>query len=72
MLNSLQKQRFFANLKKYPFYKDKVCFLSYVVLPGKVKIEDKQIKTMKNWLELMLIRDIQVFISFINFYQRFI
>ena len=35
-------------------------------------MEDKQIEAVKNWLKPMSIRDIQVFIGFANFYQRFI
>ena len=35
-------------------------------------MEDKRIKAVKNWPELRSVRDIQVFIQFTNFYQRFI
>ena len=35
-------------------------------------MEDEQIKVVKNWTELTSVRDIQVFIGFANFYQRFI
>ena len=35
-------------------------------------MEDKQIETVENWPEPKLIRDIQVFLGFANFYQRFI
>ena len=33
-----------------------------------VRIKDKQIEAIKNWLEPMSIRDIWVFIGFANFY----
>ena len=48
MLNVLYRHKLFINLKKYRFYKDKICFLGYIVLVSKVKIEDKIIKTIKN------------------------
>ena len=35
-------------------------------------MEDEQIKVVKNWPKLTLVRDIQVFIGFANFYRRFI
>ena len=35
-------------------------------------MEDEQIKAVKNWPKPMSIKDIQVFIRFANFYQRFI
>ena len=40
--------------------------------PQRVRIEDEQIEVVKNWPELKSMRDIQVFLGFANFYQRFI
>ena len=37
-----------------------------------IYIEDEQIKAVKQWLESKLVRDIQVFIKFANFYWQFI
>ena len=48
MLDVLRRHRLFANLKKCQFYKDKVCFLSYIVLAQGVRIEDKQMEAVKN------------------------
>ena len=72
VLNKLRKHGLFANLNKYCFYKDEVWFLSYVLSAQGVRIEDKQIKVVKNWSESKSMRDIQVFLSFVNFYGRFI
>ena len=38
----------------------------------KIRMEEKQIEAVKNWPKPKLIRDIQVFLGFANFYQRFI
>ena len=35
-------------------------------------MEDEEIEVVKNWHEPKLMRDIQVFLSFANFYWRFI
>ena len=35
-------------------------------------MKPKRIESIKNWPELQFIREIQVFIGFANFYQRFI
>ena len=35
-------------------------------------MEDEQIEAVKNWPEPTSVRDIQVFIGFVNFYRRFI
>ena len=37
-----------------------------------IRIEDKRIKAVKQSAELQSVRDIQVFLEFANFYQRFI
>ena len=58
MLDVLRKHRLFVNLKKCQFYKDEVCFLGYIMSTQEVKIEDKQIKVVKNWPELILVRNI--------------
>ena len=48
VLDVLQKHGFFANLKKCQLHKDKIYFLSNVMLAQKVKIEDKPIKAVQN------------------------
>ena len=63
---------FFANLIKCWFHQDEICFLVYIVSVQRVQIEDTRIETVKNWPEPKLIRDIQVFLAFGNFYWRFI
>ena len=35
-------------------------------------MKDERIKVVKQWLEPKLVRDIQVFLGFTNFYQQFI
>ena len=35
-------------------------------------MEEKKIETIKDWPELLSVRDIQVFLNFANFYRRFI
>ena len=47
-------------------------FPGYIVLSQDIQKEDENIQVVKNWLEPQLVQDIQVFISFANFYQQFI
>ena len=58
MLNKVRKHGLFANLKKCHFNEDEVRFLGYVVSAQKVKMEEKQIEVVKNWLEPKSMRDI--------------
>lgn len=62
------KNGFFANCKKYKFYKEKVCFLSYIMLAQGIKMKDKKINIVKNWLKLKSICNIQIVLGFLNFY----
>ena len=72
VLDQLQKYLLFANLKKYHYHQDEVCFLWYVVSSKSINIEAERIEVVKKWPELMSVRDIQVFQGFANFYWRFI
>ena len=58
MLDILQKNGLFANLKKCRFYQDKVRFLGYVVSAQGVKMGHKRIEAVSNWPEIKSIRDI--------------
>ena len=68
VLNKLRKHGLLANLKKGHFHKDEVQLLGYLVLAQRVRIEKEQIDVLKNWSEPKLMRDIQVFLDFANFY----
>ena len=72
VLDLLRKNSLFANLKKCRFHHGEIRFLGYVVSAQKVQIEDERIEAVKNWPEPKSVRDIQVFLGFANFYQRFI
>ena len=72
VLNKLMKHGLFAKLKKCYFHKYKVRFLGYIVSAQGVRMEDKRIEVVEYWPEPKSIKDIQVFLGFANFYQRFI
>lgn len=68
MLEYLRNYWLYANLKKCRFYQEEVRFFAYIVPHQGIQIEKKQIKTVHNEPEPQLVRDIQVFLGFINFY----
>ena len=72
VLDQLRKYSLFANLKKCCFYQDEIRFLGYVISSKGIRIEAKKIEVVKEWPELKLVQDIQVFLGFANFYQQFI
>ena len=51
VLDQLWKYFFVANLKKYRFYQDKVCFLGYIILFNRISMKAKKIEVIKNWLK---------------------
>ena len=72
VLDQLRKHSLFANLKKCRFHQDEVRFLGYVVLSKGISIEAERIEVVKDWPKPKSVRNIQVFLGFANFYQRFI
>ena len=72
ILDLLRKNGLFANLKKCWFHKEKICFLDYIISDYSIRIENKKIKEVKNWPKPKSLWEIQIFISFDNFYRCFI
>ena len=68
----LRKYGVYANLKKCPLHQDKVRFLGFFVSTDGIKIEEKRINVINKWPKHESVQNIQVFISFANFYQSFI
>jgi len=51
---------------------EEIPILGVIVGKGQVKIEQEKIKAIKEWKMLMKVKDIESFLGFTNFYQRFI
>ncbi len=62
----------YANLKKCHFHQDEMRFLGYIVSHQGIQMEEGRIKGVRDWPKPRLLRDIQVFLGFANFYRRFI
>ena len=72
VLGQLRKFSLFANLKKCRFHQEEVWFLGYVVFSKGIHLEDKRIKAVKELPEPQSVRDIKLFLGFVNFSRRFI
>ena len=70
--DQLRKYSFFAKLKKCWFHQNEVHFFEYIVLLKEIIMEVKKIEVVKNWPKPKLVPNIQVFLSFANFYWQFI
>jgi hypothetical protein len=58
--------------KKTEFYKTEVKFLGYIVSREGLKMDKKKVKAMTSWLKPNLVKEVQSFLGFANFYRQFI
>ena len=72
VLEQLRNFLLFAKLKKCWFYQEKVWFFDYLISSKCIRMKDKKIEVVKQWLEPKSVQDIQVFLGFANFYWQFI
>ena len=72
ILDRLRIYNLYYKLSKYIFNVDTVNFLDFMVSLKNIHMEPAHVETIKQWPESTYIRDIQVFLGFTNFYQRFI
>ena len=72
VIERLRKYKLYVKLNKYFFNVEEVEFLGFIVDFIKVKPDLDRILTIKKWLKLKSFHKVQVFLSFTNFYKRFI
>ena len=72
ILNALKKANLRIVSKKSQFYQMKIKFLSYIITNYKIKINSKKIRVIIKWSRLKLVKETQLFLEFVNFYQKFI
>jgi len=72
ILERLRKFKLYASLKKCEFFIIKVNFLEFIIFIESVSMNSSRIDIIKTWFRSKMYWEIQVFLKFINFYQRFI
>ena len=72
VIERLRKYKLYVKLSKCFFNVEEVEFLGFIVSSIKVKPDSDRILIIEKWPELKLFHEVQVFLSFINFYKRFI
>ncbi|KAJ1594249.1 hypothetical protein NDA11_004328 [Ustilago hordei] len=72
VLTCLRSNRLFAKLLKCEFHTKIVKFLGYIIKLTGIEMDPEKVCTVKEWPMLESIHDIQRFLGFANFYQRFI
>ena len=72
VLRRLRKHGLYARADKCEFHSDTVEYLGYVLSPEGLRMSSDKVKTILDWPEPRNVKDIQSFLGFCNFYQRFI
>ena len=68
----LRQFQLFVNLKKCQFDIKKIEFLKFIVFIDEVRMNSKRMRTINEWFKSKIYKKVQIFLSFVNFYKRFI
>ena len=72
VLKHLHKFQLFANLKKCAFAVQQVDFLEFIISTKEIMMDPSQVSTIADWPTPKTYWEVQVFLSFANFYWCFI
>ncbi len=72
VLHHLRTAGLYANLKKCKFHMDTVEYLRFILSPKGLQMDPTKVSTIQDWPKPQKVQDVQAFLSFANFYQRFI
>jgi hypothetical protein len=72
VLHHLRKFNLFAKMEKCEFDVNTTNFLSYVISPDGIHMDDAKIQVIQDWPVPKKVKDVQSFLGFSNFYRRFI
>jgi len=72
VLERLEQHDLGVSFKKSVFDPDKVEFQAYIVKTSGLTMNDGKAKCIQNWEHPRSVKEVQMFLGFANFYQRFI
>ena len=72
VLKILKENKLFLKPEKCKFKKEQVDYLGVVISAKGVSVDPKKVEDIKMWPKLKKLVEVQEFIGFLNFYQRFI
>ena len=72
VLDKLEQHNLAVLLKKSVFHRKKVEFLGYIVKTSRVTMSERKVKSIRDWAHPRSVKEVQIFIGFVNFYWRFI
>jgi hypothetical protein len=72
VLQRLRDARLFVKLSKCEWHTRRTEYLGYIVSSDGISIDKDRVKTISEWPKPRTVRDIRVFLGFMNYYRRFI
>ena len=72
VLAALQKAGLQADIAKCEFHVIKISYLGLIISTKGIRMHPKRVEAVQNWETPTCVKDVQVFIEFVNFYRRFI
>jgi hypothetical protein len=72
VLQKLQDHRLYAKLSNFEFWLKQVAFLGHIISKGGISIDPSKVQDVLSWKTPTSVGDIQSFLGFAGYYQRFI
>jgi hypothetical protein len=72
MLRRLRKNDFFVYFEKYFFFKHEIDYLKFIINKNDIAMNSNRIDIIMSWSLIKSFKNIQIFLNFVNFHQRFI
>ena len=72
VLERLRRFSLYVSLKKCEFFTTEVEFLDFIIFIDSVTMNKRRVKAIQKWSRPKSFHEVQVFLSFVNFYRRFI
>ena len=73
MLDCLDEAGLFLNIKKCEFEMIRIKYLRFIINAGvSIQMNSEKIKAITEWQPFTMIKGVQSFLNFMNFYQQFI